>query len=176
MEINVLNCRLSNRSSNNDYDFLVFLKDASSFFFLLDQNYWTSTFSNEDYTFPYSPTIPPQLSLLIKNVDHRLDFNEFCQEIKTRYPQIKNVIRLKNKFINDIKLVKLELTSSFVREELLLKTKITVDYIVYDIEEYLAPVNILICSKCMGLGHCMKQCTQVKSTCRTCGECADDLK
>ncbi|CAM4986179.1 unnamed protein product [Rotaria socialis] len=95
MEINVLNCRLSNRSSNNDYDFLVFLKDASSFFFLLDQNYWTSTFSNEDYTFPYSPSIPPQLSLLIKNVDHRLDFNEFCQEIKTRYPQIKNVIRLK---------------------------------------------------------------------------------
>ncbi|CAF3376468.1 unnamed protein product [Rotaria socialis] len=176
MEINILNCRLSNRSSNNDYDFLVFLKDASSFSFLLDQNHWPSTFSNEDYTFPYSPSIPPQLSLLIKNVDLRLDFNEFCQEIKTRYPQIKNVIRLKNKFNNDIKLVKLELTSSSVREELLLKRKITVDYIVYDIDEYLAPANILICSKCMGLGHFMKQCTQVKSTCRTCGDCADDLK
>ncbi|CAF1940284.1 unnamed protein product [Rotaria magnacalcarata] len=176
MEISILNFRLSNRSSNNDYDFLVFLKDASSFSFLLDQNNWPSTFSNEVYTFPYSPSIPPQLSLLIKNVDLRLDFNEFCQEIKTRYPQIKNVIRLKNKFNNDIKLVKLELTSSSVREELLIKRKITVDYIVYDIEEYLAPANILICSKCMGLGHFMKQCTQVKSTCRTCGEYADDLK
>ncbi|CAF4536872.1 unnamed protein product [Rotaria magnacalcarata] len=102
--------------------------------------------------------------------------NKIKEEIKTRYPQIKNVIRLKNKFNNDIKLVKLELTSSSVREELLIKRKITVDYIVYDIEEYLAPENILICSKCMGLGHFMKQCTQVKSTCRTCGECADDLK
>ncbi|CAF3328739.1 unnamed protein product [Rotaria sp. Silwood2] len=132
--------------------------------------------ANENYTFPSSPSIPPQLSLLVKNVDLRLDFNEFCQEIQTRYPQAKNVIRLKNKFNNDIKLVKLELASSTVREELLIKRKITVGYIVYDIDEYLAPANILICSKCMGLGHFMKQCTQVKSTCRTCGECADDIK
>ncbi|CAF3731030.1 unnamed protein product [Rotaria socialis] len=91
MEINILNCRLSNRSSNNDYDFLVFLKDVSSFSFLLDQNHWPSTFSNEVYTFPYSPSIPPQLSLLIKSVGLRLDFNEFCQKIKTRYPQVKLV-------------------------------------------------------------------------------------
>ncbi|CAF2811229.1 unnamed protein product [Rotaria sp. Silwood2] len=176
MEINILNCRLSNRSSNNEYDFLLFLKDASLFSFLLDKNHWPITFSNENYTFPSSPSIPPQLSLLVKNVDLRLDFNEFCQEIQTRYPQAKNVIRLKNKFNNDIKLVKLELASSTVREELLIKRKITVGYIVYDIDEYLAPANILICSKCMGLGHFMKQCTQVKSTCRTCGECADDIK
>ena len=176
MEINILNCRLSNRSSNNEYDFLLFLKDAYSFSFLLEQIHWPITFCNENYTFPYSPSIPPQLSLLVKNVDLNLDFNEFCQDIKTSYPQVKNVIRLKNKFNNDIKLVKLEFTSSSVRDELLIKRKITVDYIVYDIDEYLAPANILICSKCMGLGHFMKQCKQVKSTCRTCGECSDDLK
>ncbi|CAF1282535.1 unnamed protein product [Rotaria sordida] len=100
----------------------------------------------------------------------------FNAEIKTRYPQVKNIIILKNKFNNDIKLVKLELTSSAVCEELLIKRKITVDFIVYDIDEYLAPVNVLICSKCLDLGHFMKQCTQVKSTCHTCGECADDLR
>ncbi|CAF5202462.1 unnamed protein product, partial [Rotaria magnacalcarata] len=71
---------------------------------------------------------------------------------------------------------KLELSSATVREELLLKKKITIGYIFYDIDEYLAPENILICSKCMGLGHFMKQCTQTKSTCKTCGECVDDLK
>ncbi|CAF4244524.1 unnamed protein product, partial [Rotaria sordida] len=123
------------------------------------QNHWHDTFGDVDYTFPSSPSIPPQLSLLVKNVDLRLDFNEFSQEIKTSYPQVK-----------------LELSSSTLREELLIKRKITVGYIVYDIDEYLAPANILIWSKCTGLGHFMKQCTQVKSTCRTCGECADDLK
>ncbi|CAF4002136.1 unnamed protein product, partial [Rotaria sordida] len=72
--------------------------------------------------------------------------------------------------------LKRELSSSTLREELLIKRKITIGYIVYDIDEYLTPVNILICSKCLDLGHFMKQCTQVKSTCHTCGECADDLK
>ncbi|CAF1246698.1 unnamed protein product [Rotaria sordida] len=140
------------------------------------QNHWPDTFDDVNYTFPSFPSIPPQLSLLVKNVDLRLDFNEFSQEIKTRYPQVTNVIRLKNKFNNDVKLVKLEVSSSTLREELLIKRQITVGYIVYDIDEYLVPANILICSKCMGLGQFMKQCTKVKSTCRTCGECADDLK
>ncbi|CAF1931741.1 unnamed protein product [Rotaria magnacalcarata] len=144
-EINIFNCRLSTRSSNNEYDFLIFLKDASSFSFLLDLKHWPSNFRNENFTFSSSPAIPSQLSLIIKNVDLRLDFNEFCQEIKTRYPQVKNVIRLKNKFNNDIKLVKLELTSNVVRDELLIKRKMTIDYIIYDIDEYLAPGNILIC-------------------------------
>ena len=176
MEINILNCRLSNRSSNNEYDFLLFLKDAISFSLLLDAKNWPDTFGNMNYMFPSSPSIPPQLSLIIKNVDLRLNFVEFSHEIKTNYPQVKNVIRLKNKFNNDIKLVKLELTSATVRDELLSKRKINVGYIVYDIDEYLAPANILICSKCMGLGHFMKQCRQIKSTCRTCGESVDDLK
>jgi hypothetical protein len=176
MEINIMNCRLANGSSNNGYDILVFVSNASSFSFLLDQNHWPNVFNNETYTFPYFPSIPPQLSLLVKNVDLHLDFNEFCLDVKTRYPQIKNVIRMKNKFQNNIKLVKLEFTSSKVREELLNGRKIIIDYVAYDIEEYLAPANVLICSKCMGIGHFKKQCTQVKDTCHTCGDLVEDLK
>jgi len=110
MEINILNCRCSNRCSNNEYDFLLFLNDVFSFSFLLDQSKWPTNIAKENYSFPSSPSIPSQLSLLIKNVDLHLDFAEFSAEIKTRYPLVKNVIRLKNKFNNDIKLVKLELT------------------------------------------------------------------
>ncbi|CAF3900086.1 unnamed protein product [Rotaria magnacalcarata] len=84
-----------------------------------DTNHWPTTFCNMNYMFPYSPSIPPQLSLIIKNVDLRLDFKEFSKDIKTNYPQVKNVTRLKNKFSNDIKLLKLELSSAAVREELL---------------------------------------------------------
>ncbi|CAF3818990.1 unnamed protein product [Rotaria sp. Silwood1] len=120
--------------------------------------------------------IPPQLSFIVKNVDLHLDFDDFCSEIKLRYPSVKNVIRMKNKFQSYIKLVKLELTSSSVREELLNGKKITIGYIAYDIAEYLAPATVLICSKCMGLGHFKKQCSQIKNTCRTCGDSVDDLK
>ncbi|CAF0861860.1 unnamed protein product [Rotaria sordida] len=73
-------------------------------------------------------------------------------------------------------MVKLELTSSSSIDELLNKKRIIVNYISYDIIEYLAPANVLICSKCMALGHFKKQCTQVKETCCTCGEQVDDMK
>jgi hypothetical protein len=63
-----------------------------------------------------------------------------------------------------------------VREELLKGKKMIIGYIAYDIEEYLAPANVLICSKCMGIGHFKKQCTQVKDTCCTCGDLMEDLK
>jgi hypothetical protein len=177
VEIQVANCRLSNVMHNNDeYDILLFIKDVISFSFLLDQSHWPNRFSNENYSFRSSPSIPPQLCLLIKNVDLRLDFDEFSAEVKELYPQVKNVIRMKNKLQNNIKLVKLELTSPLVREELLNMKKITINYITYDIDEYLAPANVLICSKCMAIGHFRKQCTQVKDTCRTCGEQYADIK
>jgi hypothetical protein len=176
MEIYILNCRLSNSRSSTENDILLFLKDVSSFSFLLDQNHWPDVFNKVTYVFPSVPSIPPQLSLLIKNVGLHLDFEEFCTEVKTRYPAVKNVIRMKNKFQNNIKLVKLELTSSIARDELLNNKKIIIGYIAYDLDEYLAPANVLICSKCMGLGHFKKQCTQIKDTCRTCGELVDDVK
>ncbi|CAF1573779.1 unnamed protein product [Rotaria magnacalcarata] len=116
-----------------------------------DTNHWPTTFCNMNYMFPYSPSIPPQLSLIIKNVDLRLDFKEFSKDIKTNYPQVKNVTRLKNKFNNDIKLLKLELSSAAVREELLFKKK-----------DYCRPFHETMYPD--------------QETCKTYGECIDDLK
>ncbi|CAF4238846.1 unnamed protein product [Rotaria sp. Silwood2] len=169
VEIQVANCRLSNfTNNNNEYDILLFIKDVFSFSHLLDQCHWPSMFGNEIYSFPSFPSIPPQLCLLIKNVDLRLDFGEFCSDVKALYPQVKNVIRMKKKLQNNIKLVKLELTSPSARKELLNMKKITINYITYDIDEYLASATVLICSKCLAIGHF--KCKQIKNTCKTCGE------
>ncbi|CAF4686934.1 unnamed protein product, partial [Rotaria sp. Silwood2] len=73
-------------------------------------------------------------------------------------------------------MVKIELTSPSIRDDLLNKKRIFVNYITYDIIEYLAPANVLICSKCMAIGHFKKQCSQIKETCRICGEQVDDMK
>jgi hypothetical protein len=176
LDLKILNCRLSYGSYGSQYDILLFLKDALSFSFLMDHKHWPDAFNNVPFIIPTWPPIPPQLSLLVKNVDLRIDFNEFCMDVKTRYPQVKNVVRLKNKFQNEIKLVKLEFTSSVIRDKILDDKKIIIGYIAYEIGEYLAPAYVLICSKCMGIGHFKKQCTQSKSTCRTCGNLVDDLK
>ncbi|CAF1037377.1 unnamed protein product [Rotaria sordida] len=116
-DVHMINCRSSsNVLSANEYDILIYVKDAVSFSFLLEQAHWPKAIGNNNNYFPSAPAIPPQLCLLIKNVDLRIDFDEF------------------------------------------------------------SPANVLICSKYMALGHFKKQCTQIKETCRTCGEQVDDMK
>ncbi|CAF4322434.1 unnamed protein product, partial [Rotaria sordida] len=65
-----------------------------------------------------SPSIPPPLSLIIKNVDFHIDMNDFIGDQKAKFPDIKNVIRLKNKFQQNIKIVKIELLSTLTREQI----------------------------------------------------------
>jgi hypothetical protein len=179
-DIQIIHCRSfkstgsDNGDGNNFSDFLIYLKDAVSFSFMLEQAHWPNSIGNEGFSFPSTPAIPPQLCLLIKNVDLHIDFNEFCDDIKNKYPQVKNIIRMKNKFQNDIKLIKLEFTSPAVRDKLLNEKRIIVNYITNDTVEYLVPATVLICSKCMAIGHFKKQCSQIKETCRTCGELVDD--
>ncbi|CAF3985472.1 unnamed protein product, partial [Adineta steineri] len=51
-----------------------------------------------------------------------------------------------------------------------------VNYICYEIEEYIAPVNVLVCSKCCSIGHFRRQCTEQDETCKSCGQSFKDLK
>ena len=177
MDIQLLNCRSTNVGLRNDeYNILVYVKDVISFSLLLENENWPNLLGNQSYILQTVPSIPPQLCLLIKNVDLNIDLDEFCKTIQDKYPQVKNIIRMKNKFQNDIKMIKLELTCSITRDKLLNEKRILVNHVSYDIVEYLSPTNVLICSKCMALGHFKKQCTQTKETCRTCGELYGDIK
>ncbi|CAF4312419.1 unnamed protein product, partial [Adineta steineri] len=71
---------------------------------------------------------------------------------------------MKNKFSNDIKMVKFEMTSAKARDDLLNNKLVYVNYICYEIEEYITPVNVLICSKCCSIGHYRRQCTEQEET------------
>ena len=177
VDLQIITCRQSNKiSSNSETSFQIYVKDAVSFSLLLDQTHWPDELQREKYDLAASPSIPPQLCLLLKNVDLRIDFDDFCADIKANHPAVRNVIRMRNKFQNEIKLVKLEFTSSSKRNDILEQRRIVVNYVSYEVTEYLAPASVLICSKCMALGHFKRQCTQIKETCRTCGDQVDDLK
>lgn len=132
---------------------MLYVKDPSSFAFLYNPDSWPELICGESFVFPVMPSIPPQLALIVKNV-----------------------IRLKNKFGNFTKLVKLKVISPNVRADLLKKQKIYIAHIVYEVDEYLAPVNVFIRSKCCGIGHFRKQCVEVNVTCKTCGEIHNDLQ
>ncbi|CAF4414542.1 unnamed protein product [Rotaria sp. Silwood2] len=164
------------KCSSNEYDILLFVKDANSFTSLLDEDKWPSQIGSQFCTFPSSPHIPPQLSLIIKNVDFHMDMNDFTADLTAKFPEIKNVIRLKNKFQQDIKIVKIKFVSTLARDQILTAGKININYRSYDVEEYIAPARVLICSKYCGIGHFKCQCTQSNVTCKTCGQSFPDLK
>ena len=160
----------------NSYDFLIYVNDTHSFCTLFDQQQWPQLISGQNYLFISTLAIPPQLSIIIRNVPLLLNIDDFRTDLKTTYTHIHNAIRLKNKYQSDIKLDKVELLSPSARDELLKTGKLIVDGITYDIEECLAPALVLICSKFMAIGHFRKQCTEINETFRICGAACPDLR
>ncbi|CAM4821507.1 unnamed protein product [Rotaria magnacalcarata] len=164
------------KCNNNDIDFLLYLKNSTSFALLYDKLNWPLTIAGKEFTFPSWPSIPPQLSVIIKNVNINIEFEEFSNEVKALVHDVINVVRMNNKFGNDIHLVKLELSSTSTRQDLLNAKKLIVNYISYDVIEFLSPATVLICSKCSGIGHFRTQCTEQHETCKTCAQAFSDLK
>lgn len=177
VEVAIINVRRSTmKCQNNEYDFQICVKDARSFCALFKSSNWPKTIGGECFSFPSSPSFPPQLSIIIKNVDLRIDSNEISTDLKTVYPDILNVVRSKNKSQYPIKLIKVEILSSPTRDEIISSGRISLNGITYEVEEYLAPASVLICSKCMGIGHFNKQYKQNLTTCKVCGSTCTDLR
>ena len=164
------------RSENNEYRILIFVENSDSFVFLHDQKNWPNTLADRQFTIK-RPSIPPQLALVIPFVSLQIDWDDFVQEMKEKYPDIANIIRLKNKAQQPVRAVKLEFLSSKRRDEILLAGEISVAHMKLKVVEYHAQANVLICSNCYGIGHFRKNCAQKnESTCKICGEKYVNLK
>ncbi|CAF1224550.1 unnamed protein product [Rotaria magnacalcarata] len=163
-----------NRYNANESNLLIFVKNSRSFSFLLIDIEWPDKFGSEKFTMERQPAIAPQLAIIIENVSYKTNVLEMENDIKSRYDNVVKVIRLKNKNQFDTKFVKVEFNSPKTRDDILNKGYMTIDYIKYDVKEYLPQASILICSNCMGIGHFRKQCKQTNATCKICSEQVKD--
>jgi hypothetical protein len=75
-------------------DYLIYVKTASSFAWLYNTQNWPSSLGSHNFTLPSMPSFPPQLSLVLKNVDLRTDVEGLAAGLKSTHPEIHNVIRL----------------------------------------------------------------------------------
>jgi len=160
---------------NDDFKVLIFVKTVNSFSFLMDKKVWPEVLCGKMYTLSM-PTIPPQLSLVLPFVSYNTDMQELTADIQSLYPEVVNVIRLKNRNQQVIKAVKLELISDKVRKQILDSKRLRVGGISYEVVEYMAQAHVLVCSQCMGIGHFRKNCPQQQiHTCSICGDKSDDI-
>jgi len=156
--------------TEGEYDVLVFVETTDSFEFLFDDAHWPSDLVGKDFTLK-KPSIPPQLSAVIQNVSFDIDWEDFTANLQAKYPDIVKVIRLKNRNLQDLKSVKVEIKSVKIRNEILEHKFISISNMRYKVVEYLALANVLICSRCRDIGHFQKNCPQQDQvTCNTCGE------
>lgn len=176
-KISFLHGRASNvRCDLNEVDILLYVKDVTSFALLLDHANWPPVLAGEMFSLPSPPSCPPQLAIIIRNVDMSVDLAELTVELKEGYPSTRNVIRLKNKFGNDTNLLKVDLASPAERQSIIDAKRISLNHMQYVVGEYLAPASVLICSKCCGLGHFREQCEDQHDTCKKCGQSCADIK
>ena len=75
------------------------------------------------------------------------------KELSNKYGSVSKVIRLKDKDQYDTKIVKVEFSSSNTRDGISANGHVVTNYIKYDVREYLPQAYVLICSKCLNLGH-----------------------
>ncbi|CAM4809262.1 unnamed protein product [Rotaria magnacalcarata] len=121
------------RAENNECRILIFVENSESFVFLNNQENWSTSLSGSNYT-KERPSIPPELALVIPAVSLRVDWEEFMQELKNVYPGIINVIRLKNRAQQSIRVVKLEFMLVKTRGDILEAREITVSHLKYKVE------------------------------------------
>ncbi|CAF3374067.1 unnamed protein product [Rotaria socialis] len=169
-------CRIQRNCVVAEYDILVFVENTQSFAFLRDVGNWPAQLVGKEYT-RKMPSISPQLSGVIQNVAFNVDWDEFVQDLKRQYPQVANVIRLKNRNLKDLKLVKVKFNSATIRNKFLEGKYVYVHFMRYPVVEYMALAQVLICSRCMHIGHFQKNCPQKDEvTCKICGAICADLK
>ncbi|CAF1415288.1 unnamed protein product [Adineta ricciae] len=162
--------------SENGYSLLVFVENIEAFCFLNKDLSWPSLLAEAEYTIK-KPSIPPQLCLIVLNVSLNTDWEEFVDDVKERYPDVVNVIRLKNRNQRPVPTVKIETSCATTRESILQLKQMNIGYINYKVTEYLAPAQVLLCGNCYEIGHFQKNCPLKDETiCKTCGEKYRDIK
>ncbi|CAF1665278.1 unnamed protein product, partial [Adineta ricciae] len=162
--------------SKNGYSLLVFVENIEAFCFLNKDLNWPSLLAEAEYTIK-KPSIPPQLCLIVLNVSLNTDWEEFVGDVKERYPEVVNVIRLKNRNQRPVPTVKIETSCATTRESILQLKQMNIGYINYKVTDYLAPAQVLLCGNCYEIGHFQKNCPLKDETiCKTCGEKYRDIK
>ena len=164
------------RMENNEHRILVFVENNESLVFFYNHSNWPTTLTNCQFTIK-SPLTPPHLALVMPSVSLQVDWDEFTQELKGKYPDISNIIRLKNNAQQPLRVVKSEFLSSDLRNEILAVGEISILHMKLKVVEYFSRAYVFICSNCYGIGHFRKNCTQKnEETCKTRGEKSTNLK
>ncbi|CAF1153135.1 unnamed protein product [Adineta steineri] len=161
---------LAGHRMKNKRELILFASNRESFAMLYDDQKWPNTIDSLMFIKIKPSHLPPQFSLMLRNVPVDMEVNDLLLETKNDYPEIISAHRITNKYNQPTTFVRIDINKVEVIEELRSKKYIYVNYIRITVTEYLAPAKVLVCNKCFRIGHFRSTCPSKIEYCRTCGE------
>ncbi|CAF1473615.1 unnamed protein product [Adineta steineri] len=156
-------------------ELLLFAINRESFIILFDESKWPSTITSLNYRKVCPNHLPPQFSVVIRNMSVDIDDTDLLKDLKDDYPDVINVHRIMNKNNQPTSFVRLDIGNVKLIDELLKKKHIYINNSRFTVVEYLAPAKVLVCSKCFGIGHFRNNCKNQLDICKVCGEGVKDI-
>ncbi|CAF3793852.1 unnamed protein product [Rotaria sp. Silwood1] len=114
--------------------------------------------------------LPPQNNIVIKFIPNELCKDDIKEEIKNLYPSIYTIDNMMGTMGSNSRHIRVEFWQKDDYFKIINDGKIGLQGQVFEVEEYLPPPKILICSKCNTPDHAEKVCLALNDICRRCGQ------
>ncbi|CAF3047863.1 unnamed protein product [Rotaria sp. Silwood2] len=99
-------------------DLLIFVDDRESFTMLYDKQKWPATIESLDYDNKLPNHLPPQFSLILRNVPMDIDISLLLNHLKSDYPDVMSAGRIINKNKQSTTLVRIDINNVKIIDEL----------------------------------------------------------
>ncbi|CAM4855057.1 unnamed protein product [Rotaria socialis] len=148
---------------------LCFTKEIELFVYLWDTSNYPLKILNTIIN-PIPPThLPPQHSIILKFVPSMIATEEIEEAISDICQSKILIAEMKGSMTTKSRHIRIDITSKDEVRKLLNSGYISVGGYLIEVDEFLAPPQILICSRCNKPGHIKKQCNETYDKCRRCG-------
>lgn len=168
--------KLAGHRMKDKHNLLLFVEDRVSFACLFDEQKWPATLLSKAYHRKLPSHLPPQFSIVLRNVPSDLPTIDLLTSVQKEFPQVVNAHRINSPNKLPTTFVRLDISRIEVIDELLKRKHIYIDGMRIATSQYLAPAKVLVCSKCFQIGHFRSQCKNTYDYCKACGLAVTDLK
>ena len=168
--------KLAGHRMRNKNDLFLFVADRQSFSMLYDKDKWPPSGKSADGEKIYPNHLPPQFSIVLRNVPVEVSTCVLLDSFKKEYPDVASIHRISNKALQPTPLVRVDINNTDNIDYLLKRKFIYLNNARYSIMEYIAPAKVLVCSKCFQIGHFRRACPSTLEVCRVCGINVKDIK
>ena len=143
--------------------------DIDLFIYLCDAKHYPTEIDNIKIKPEPPKRLPPQNTVVIKFIPNEIRTNEIKDELMNLYPSIFSVEDMMGTMRSKCRHIRIEFYHKNELAKLMDDGKVGLQGQIFEVEEYLPPPKILICSKCHVPGHAKKLCQSTMDICRRCG-------